>query len=214
MLNQKIQNKISAREVFLRITKQTDPADITAAVDLALEVQFDLARQYQEKHGRRFELTFPQFVSLVTKSRRQKMEAKMRSGNFERFMKSNAGYCLTWKSRAALKTGIMSVETACYLNREDSERACQFGPGDTHTAESIDLIRKARTGKKHTDATKAKQSARKMGHAVDDEQRAKTSAALKGKPKSAEQIARMKGSAAARWERVRAEKAALSDAQA
>lgn len=214
MQNQEITNKITAREMFLRITKQSDPVEISAAVDLALEIQFELARNYQEKRGRTFALTLPEFISLVTKSRRQKMEAKMKTGNFDRFMKSNYGYCLTWKSRAAFKTGVMSIETACYVNREDSERSCQFGPGDTHSLESIDLIRKARTGKKASDATKAKQKARKMGHTVDAEQRAKTSAALKGKPKSPEQIERMKASSAARWERVRAEKAALLSLQA
>jgi len=214
MINQNINNKISAREVFLRITKQSEPADIAAAVDLALEIQFALARDYQEKRGRNFELTFPEFMSLVSKSRRNKMEAKMRTGNFERFMKSNYGYCLTWNSRRAFKTGIMSIETACYVNREDSERSCQFGPGDTHSEESIDLIRKARTGKKASDATKAKQRARKIGHVVDAEQRAKTSAALKDKPKSPEQIAKMKASAEARWAAVREAKAALLSVKA
>lgn len=197
--------KISAREVICRITKKSDPAEISAAVDAALRAQFANAIAYQEMKKRRVELTEAEFFALVTPSRRQRMERAMVAGNFERFMKGRFGYVLTWKSRQAKEAGVMNFQTAAYLNREDSERACQFGPGDKHSDESKAAIGKARTGKKASDATRQKMSKAKVGKSRDDETRAAISAGLKGKPKSPEQIAKMKAAARARWAAKRAQ---------
>lgn len=197
--------KISAREVIRRITKQSDPAEITAAVDDALRAQYANAVIYQAMKKRRVDLSEAEFFALVTPSRRQRMERAMAAGNFKRMMKGRFGYVLTWKSKKAKETGVMNKDTAAYLNREDSERACQFGPGDTHSDESKAKIAKARTGKKASDATRQKMSKSKIGTKRDDETRASISAGLKGKPKSPEQIEKMRVAAKARWAAKRAE---------
>lgn len=202
--------KASARDVILKITKQSDPFEIAAAVDAALVAQYENARLYQLQRKRQFDLTLEEFLSLITPSRRARMEKAMAGRSFERFMKGRYGYVLTWKSRKAFKAGVMNKDTACYLNREDSERASQFGPGDEHSDESKDLIRKSRTGKKATDATRAKMSRSKIGVKRDADVCANISAGLKGKSKDPEHVERMREAAKARWAKVRAEKAALA----
>ncbi|MGF6155800.1 hypothetical protein M2267_001028 [Ensifer sp. KUDG1] len=191
--------KASAQDIIRNINKRSDPAEIAAAVDAALRAQYENAIAYQRLKGRTVNLTEAEFFALITPSRRKRMEKAMAERKFERFMKSNYGYVLTWKNRKAYKEGVMDANTAAYLNREDSERAAQFGPGDTHSAESINLIRKARTGKKATDATRHKMAAAKKGKARDEETRAAISAGLKGKQKSPEQIEKMRAAAKARW---------------
>lgn len=200
--------KASAKDVIRKITKQSDPAEITAAVDAALRAQYENAVAYQRQKGRTVNLTEAEFFALITPSRRKRMEKAMAERKFERFMKSNYGYVLTWKNRKAYKGGVMDKDTAAYINREDSERATQFGPGDTHTDESIDLIRKARTGTKATEATRQRMSNSKKGKPRDDEARANISAGLKGKPKDPAHIERMRESAKARWAAHRAAKEA------
>lgn len=190
--------KASAREVIRKITKQSNPVAVAEAVDAALFAQWQNARDYQELKKRTFVLSYSEFLSLITSSRRHRMEKAMASGNFERFMKSRYGYVLGWKSRKAFQAGIMSVETAAYLNREDSERSTQFGPGDQHSDESKDLIRKARTGKKATDATKAKMSKSKVGVKRDEETKKAISDGLKGKSKTPEQKAKIAAAVKAR----------------
>ncbi|KQR32494.1 hypothetical protein ASF91_13240 [Rhizobium sp. Leaf155] len=183
--------KASAIEVIRRITKQSDPQQVADAVDAALFAQWQNAATYQHVNKRSFELTFEQFMTLVTPSRRKRMEAAMTKGTFERMMKGKFGYVLGWKSRSAFKTGVMSIETAAYMNREDSERSTQFGPGDQHTDDSKDLIRKARTGKKATVKTRAKMSASKTGKPRDEETKQAISNALKGSQKSEEHKAKI-----------------------
>lgn len=195
--------KISAVEVIRRIHKQSDPTEIASAVDAALHAQFMNAVAYQATKKRKVEMTFEQFLTLVTSSRRQRMERAMAAGNFERFMKGRYGYVLTWKSRQAKEAGVMNLQTAAYLNREDSERACQFGPGDTHTEEAKAKIGDARRGKKASDATRAKQAAAKTGKALSDEHREAISAGSRGKPKTEEQKQKMREAAKARWARDR-----------
>ncbi|KQO79467.1 hypothetical protein [Rhizobium sp. Leaf262] len=197
--------KASAIDVIRAITKQSDPVAVSAAVDAALLAQYANARTYQLLKKRTFNLSPEEFFALITPSRRQRMEQRMAEGRFERFMKSNYGYVLTWKSRAAFKAGVMDASTPCYVNREDAERACQFGPGDEHTADSKDLIRKSRTGKKASDATRAKMSRSKVGKKLDAETCAKISAGLKGRAKSPEQIEKMREAAKARWAKKRVE---------
>lgn len=197
--------KISVAEVIRRITKQSDPAEIAAAVDAALKAQFLNAVAYQAVKNRRVEMTFEEFLTLVTSSRRQRMERAMASGNFERFMKGRYGYVLTWKSRQAKEAGVMNLQTAAYLNREDSERACQFGPGDTHTEEAKAKIGEARRGKKASEATRAKLSAQKMGKPLSADHCAAISAGSRGKPKSEEQKQKMREAAKARWAAKRAQ---------
>lgn len=198
--------KASAKDVIRKITKQSDPAEIAAAVDAALRAQYENAIAYQRTKGRTVNLTEAEFFALITPSRRKRMERAMAERKFERFMKSNYGYVLTWKNRKAYQGGVMDAKTAAYINREDSERTAQFGPGDTHSQESIDLIRKARTGKKATDATRQKMAAAKKGKTRDDETRAAISAGLKGKAKTPEQIEKMRAAAKARWAAKRAER--------
>lgn len=199
--------KASAREVIRKITKQSDPVEMAAAVDAALYAQWQNARDYQELKKRTFTLSFPEFLSLVTSSRRQRMEKAMAKGQFERMMKGKFGYVLGWKNRKAFQTGIMSVETAAFLNREDSERSTQFGPGDQHSDESKDLIRKARTGEKASDTTKKKMSDAKKGKTRDAETKQAISASLKGKPKTEEQKEKIRAAVKARLAEKKAAKA-------
>ncbi|MEA1843043.1 NUMOD3 domain-containing DNA-binding protein [Agrobacterium tumefaciens] len=199
--------KASAREVYERITKGSEQVDIDAAVEAALIAQFENARDYQESKGRKFELSLDHFLQkLATASRRKTMGKKMKTGNFDGFMKSNYGYVITWRSRKAFHTGVMDNETAIYLNRIDAERAAQFGPGDKHSEESIELIRIARTGTTQAEETKSKISKSMMGHEVTDEARQNMSDARKGKTDSEETKAVKSAKAKARWARYRAEK--------
>lgn len=202
--------KSSAREVIRTITKESDPVEVAAAVDAALYAQWQNARDYQEMKKRTFDLSFPEFLSLVTRSRRQRMENSMAKGQFERMMKGKYGYVLGWKSRKAFKTGIMSLATAEYLNRDDSERSTQFGPGDEHSDESKDLIRKARTGKKASDKTKAKMSAAKKGKQRDEDTKKSISNTLKGRPKTEVEKAKIRAGVIAR---LAEKKAALEEQQ-
>ena len=174
------------------------------ALELALKEQFERARVNKIKAGIQFDLTLPEFMALVSSSRRQKIMQKLNTGNFPEFMKSNYGYVLTWKSRAALATGIFDKETACYVNRIDSRRNQHFAKGDKHEPETIEHLREINLGKVVSDVTKERMSEAHKGSECTDETKAKISATLKGKPKSPEQVAKMKAAATERWAKKRA----------
>lgn len=154
-----------------------------------LERKYEAAKRYQKKQGVQFDLTLNEYIDLIQRPQIQSMEKKLKKGTLKRFMKSDFGYCLTWKDRPSRATKIMNAETAVFVNRQKSKRNQQFVKGDTHTQESKDAISKGKTGQKQSEETKAKISASKTGTKASDETRAKQSAAKKGRKLTDEQKA-------------------------
>ncbi|MGQ8630868.1 hypothetical protein ACUTJJ_05200 [Agrobacterium sp. DKPNP3] len=206
-------NKISAQDVFNRILEKEDEAEIKAAVTDKLMAQFGRSKRYQENRGVTFTLTFDELLSKITPSRWKRMENKMRSGEYDDFMRSTYGYVITWKNREALNSKNMNAETVAFLNREDSKLNSRFIKGDKHSDKAKAAIGNARRGKKMSDETKGKIRAKKVGVKQDAEVVAARAAKLKDKPKSGEHKARMAEAARQRWAKVREAKAALGTSE-
>ena len=117
---------------------------------------YESSHRRQVAAGNRFELSFDQYLSLITNARRQRMEQECKRGTVKQFMESATGYALTWRDREARATGTLNMETGVFVNREQSRLNQHFKKGDTHTQESKDAIALARTGTKHSEATKAR----------------------------------------------------------
>ncbi|MGY5794162.1 NUMOD3 domain-containing DNA-binding protein len=195
-----------------------NPRDVLASIQsdfqghsISKPLMTILCRMYESSHRRQvaagigFELTFDQYLSLITKARRQRMEQEFKSGTFKQFMESATGYVLTWRNREARATGTLNMETAVFVNREQSRRNQHFKKGDKHTQESKDAIALARTGTKHSEETKARIKQSNLGQTRSEETKAKISAARRGRTMSEETKAKMAAKRAAYWAAKRAE---------
>lgn len=150
------------------------------------------SKAYQEKKGRRFEITWDQY--LIMWKRKPRFYHDLRSRVFMdpvNFIRSDQGYVLSWIDKDAFMGGICTIHTMEIKTRKMSKRVCHMRNGDTHSKESKDKIRDARIGKKHSRDTK---------EAI--------SASLSGAPKSAEAKKNMSEAASRRWAKVREDKAA------
>lgn len=196
--------KATPQEVIAAITKQPQRQDLNAH----LQRMYDSSRRRQIENGVTFELTFEEYLSLISKARRLRMQRELNRGNLKRFMESNAGYVLTPKGRAEKAAKVCNVETFEFVNREKSRRNQHLGKGDTHREDSKQKIAVARTGTTQTEETRAKIKASNLGQTRSDETRANIAAGQRGKPKSEEQRQKMREAAKARWAAVRAAKEA------
>ena len=199
-------SKKTVEEVYYAIIKRPNPADVTKEVVKYLIDRFARSKLRQEAAGVLVELTFEQFLSIISAARFRKMEAMQAQGRLDVFMRGKeTGYVLSWRNRDALLTKTMNVDTASFCNRRDSIYQTRLRQGDKHREDSKDLIRKKRTGTTQKEATKAKIGQSKIGIAQSDEHVAKRAAALTGQTRSEEAKARMKAAATARWARNRGE---------
>lgn len=193
------------RDVLASIQSDFQGHSISKPLLTILCRMYDSSRRRQVAAGNRFDLTFEQYLSLVTKARRQRMEAELKRGTFKWFMESATGYVLTWRDREARATRTLNMETAVFVNREQSRRNQHFKKGDRHTQESKDAIALARTGTKHSEETKARIKQSNLGQTRSDETKAKISASRKGRPMSEQTKAKMSAKRAAYWAAKRAE---------
>lgn len=191
---------------FLASTNPDFPSpSISDPLMLILHRMYESSQRRQIAAGSQFDLSFNDYLTLITKARRQRMERELKNGTFKRFMESPTGYVLTWKDRSSKASGVLSTETACFVNREQSRRNQHFKKGDRHAQESKDAIARARTGTKQSEETKARIRAGNLGQTRSEETKAKISAARKGRTMSAETRAKMAAKRAAFWAAKRAE---------
>lgn len=193
------------RDVLASIQSDFQGHSISKPLLTILTRMYDSSHRRQVAAGNRFELTFDQYLSLITKARRKRMELELKRGTFKRFMESVTGYVLTWRDREAKATRTLNMETAVFVNREQSRRNQHFKKGDKHSQESKDAIARARTGTKHSEETKARIKQSNLGQTRSDETKAKISAFRKGRPMSEETKAKMAAKRAAYWAAKRAE---------
>lgn len=172
---------IPAKQIVENIQARLNNRVISSELNELLERKYEYAKRYQIGQGVTFNLSLKDYLSLITKGQLDNMERRVKDGSFKRFMKSDYGYVLSWKDKAAKETKVMDSSTACFVNREKSKRSQQFKKGDKHSAESIELIRTKRTGTTHSDATKQKMRDAHEGTTMSDETKAKMSAAKKGR---------------------------------
>lgn len=148
-----------------------------------LHGRYAASKEYQEAEGRKFNITFDEYIEIWRQNRYQlsmlKKHILMRDA--WEFMAGEDGYVLTWKDKAAFKAGVINASTMEIKTRRKSKRVCHMQPGEAHRPESIEKIRKARTGTTQTTET-----------------RQLISQALKGQPKSEEQKIKMREAALAR----------------
>lgn len=161
---------------------------IDTKVHAFLHNRYAASKNYQEGEGRVFDISFQDYCKIWKRSRYkfEKLKEHVIMNTAWEFMASDDGYVLTWKNKNAFKTGIINAETMEIKTRKMSIRVCHMQAGDTHRPESIEKIRKARTGTIQSEETR--QSIGK---------------ALKGRPKSDEHKARMREAALARHARRR-----------
>lgn len=143
-----------------------------------LHERFKAARNYQLNKGVPFELTFHQFLFLVTDSRLNTIRNAMKKNVVESFFRSRSGYVLSWKNAEAMRSGVMNYETAAYVNRADSRKVGHFIKGDKHSEASKEKISKAKKGSKHNEATRKKMADAKRGNTMSEETKAKIRATM------------------------------------
>ncbi|WP_018898929.1 NUMOD3 domain-containing DNA-binding protein [Rhizobium sp. 2MFCol3.1] len=192
------------RDVLASIQSDFQGTKISKPLMTILCRMYESSQRRQVAAGNRFELTFDEYLALITKARRQRMESELKAGTFKRFMESTTGYVLTWKDRPSKAGGVLNGETAVFVNREQSRRNQHFKKGDRHTQASKDAIALARTGTKHSEETKERIKQANTGQTRSDETKAKISAARKGRVMSAETKAKMAEKRAAYWAAKRA----------
>ena len=185
----------------LSLTQQEQIAKLASALPQMhpdvldiLHRRFTQAKKDQERKGVTFTLKFDEFLKLTGAGRRNTLLKHHIAGTLKQFLKSNSGYCLTWKNKAAYQSQHMNAETAAFTTRKMSRRVNQFVAGDKHTEKSKAMISAKKTGVPQSEKTKAKRSASLMGHDVSDEARAKMSAKKQGTTKSPEERARISAS--------------------
>lgn len=126
--------------------------EISEKLNGYLESWFATSRAYQLGKGRRFELTYPEFLELWGAKRLRTMQKHMDNGSV--YARMNAGnmfgFVLSWKSYAAKQTGILCFETAQVCMRQKSRRDCAMKKGDKHTPAARKKISSAKTGKPHS----------------------------------------------------------------
>lgn len=157
-------------------------------VNAFLHQRYAASKSYQEGRGRIFDISFEEYCAIWKRSRYQlaRLRERILMRDAWEFMASEDGYVLTWKNKDAFKAGIINAQTMEIKTRKKSKRVCHMQPGENHRPESIEKIRKARTGT--TQSPSVRQAIGK---------------ALKGQPKSAEHKAKMKAAALARHARRR-----------
>lgn len=187
------------REVLAQIQSDIKGTSISQPLLIILRRMYDSSQKRQIHAGNRFELSFEEYLSLITRARRQRMERELKANTFKQFMMSTTGYVLTWKSRSAKASGVMNVQTAEFVNRERSRRNQHLAKGDTHSEASKAAISQALKGRTHSEDTKAKIKVGNAGQTRSDETRAKISAARTGRSMSAETKAKMAAKRAAYW---------------
>lgn len=192
------------RDVLASIQSDFQGTKISKPLLTVLGRMYESSQRRQLAAGNRFDLTFDEYLSLITKARRQRMESELKSGTLRQFMESATGYVLTWRDRPAKASGILNTETGVFVNREQSRRNQHFKKGDRHTQASKDAIALARTGTKHTEETKAQIKQSNTGLTRSAETKAKISAARKGRAMSPETKAKMAAKRAAYWAAKRA----------
>ncbi len=194
----------NARDILANIQSGFQGTSISKPLMTILCRMYESSLRRQVAAGNRFDLSLDQYLSLITKARRQRMERELKAGTFKRFMESSTGYVLTWKDREGRAGAILNTETAVFVNREQSRRNQHFKIGDRHTQESKDAIARARTGTTHSEETKAKIKHSNLGLNRSDETKAKIGAARKGRVVSDETKAKMAEKRAAYWAAKRA----------
>ncbi|WVT73985.1 NUMOD3 domain-containing DNA-binding protein [Sinorhizobium chiapasense] len=121
-----------------------------------LKLMFDSSKRLQEAKGTTWNLSFDEYLSLITERRMRRMEDELKAGTLRDFMNSNNGYVLTTKTRAHYLAKVYDVDSVEFVNRNRSLRNHRFHKGDTHSDYSKKMMSEKRTGKTHDDATKEK----------------------------------------------------------
>jgi len=193
-------NKPTPDQVIAAITRRSQNRDLNPH----LQRMYESSKRRQTEAGVQFDLTFEEYLGLITKSRRRAMQEALNKGDLKRLMESAKGYVLTPKGRSEFAAKICNKDTYEFVNREKSRRNQHLKKGDKHREDSKQRIAAARLGTKHSDETREKIKAGNLGQTRSDETRAAISAAQKGKSKTPEQIEKMKAAATARWAAKRA----------
>lgn len=126
--------------------------EISQKLDDYLRSWFATSMAYQISKGRRFELTYAEFLELWGARRLRTMQKHMDNGSvYNRMNASNGyGYVVTWKSYAAKQSGVMNAETAQVCTRDKSRRDNAMKKGDTHTPAARKAISDSKLGKSHS----------------------------------------------------------------
>lgn len=192
----------SPREVISRITGREFNKNLTPH----LERMFESSKNRQLRAGVRFELTFEQYLTLISKGRRRTMQQALNRGQLKGFMESHRGYVLTWKGRAEKASGVMNLDTAMFVNREASRRAQHLKKGDTHREDSIEAIRQSRIGKHWDEETIERIRQSNSGQTRSEETCQRISEARTGTKDTDATKAAKSEAAKARWAAYRAAK--------
>jgi len=173
-----------------------------------LKRMFESSKKRQEEAGVRFELTFDEYLELITPARRRTMQQKLDSGKLKEFMESSRGYVLTPKGREEHAAKVCNKDTFEFANREKSRRNQHLKKGDRHRDESKQLIAISRMGTTHTEETKKKIRDGNKGQKRSDETRKAIAEARTGTKDSKETKNRKREAALARHAKKRAEREA------
>lgn len=194
-----LQEHPSARQFLDSIRSGHSPSVEPDLLDV-LAWRYDAARRYQINEGVDFQLTFAEFIALITPSRMNTIRKAIKKGTVDSFFRSKSRYVLSWKSSEAFETRMMNFANAAFINAEDSKRVNQFKAGDTHSEESKAKIRAKKLGTTHSDETKAKMAEAKRGTTHSDETRQKMAEAKRGRKMSEETKAKIRAAMLARRE--------------
>lgn len=170
---------------------------MTPQLSLFLQGWYEKAELRQSGKGRIIDLSYEDFLGLFSKRQLDTLEKHMADGSIYGRQNRENKYALvlSWKSFALSQAGVMHPEAMQICARWKSEADCRMGKGDKHSAKSKAKISKARTGTTHKPETKAKISSSMQGVNV-------------GRKDTPETTAKRGAGQRARWDRIRAEKAA------
>lgn len=176
---------------------------MSPTLSLFLQGWYEKAQTRQLARHRIFVLTYEEFLGLFNERQLKQLEKYADDGSLWARQNDENPYALvlTWKSFKAAKAEVMDASTAQICARYKSLIDCSMNEGDEHSDESKARIAKARLGTTQTQETKAKISSSMLGVHV-------------GRQGTPEESARKSAAQKARWDRVRAEKAAQSGGQA
>lgn len=171
-------------EVIDRIKSAIGGRTISDELSAILDRKYNATKRYQTARGVLFNLTLPEYLALISSAQMQNMELRLKKNGLKRFMKSEFGFVLTWKSKTAMHAKVMDATTAEFVNRVKSRRNVQNQKGETHTQKSKDAISAALKGVAKTAEHKANISAATKGVKRTAEARANISAGKTGRKQS------------------------------
>jgi hypothetical protein len=135
---------------------------LTELDDNVKQVLFDAyckSARTQQNNNRKFQLTFDQYFTVVCQHKHalSRIIRRYQTYHFScRRHPFRIGYVLSWKSYSDFQTGIMDMNTSCFVSEEESKLRCKMKKGDRHSDAAKQKIGAGQKGKPKSELHKLK----------------------------------------------------------